>query len=81
MLSFTSVEGVAYTLVFAVASALSGLGGAAAAIAVCTVAVRLSLLPLTFRAVRGERRRARSLPRPRRCAGRTARTRSASGTN
>jgi membrane protein insertase Oxa1/YidC/SpoIIIJ len=52
MLSFTSIESAAYTLVFAVASALSGLGGAAAAIAVCTVAVRLLLLPLTMRAVR-----------------------------
>jgi YidC/Oxa1 family membrane protein insertase len=59
MLSFTSIEGAAYTLVFSVASALSGVGGAAAAIAVCTVAVRLLLLPLTLRAVRGERHRAR----------------------
>jgi YidC/Oxa1 family membrane protein insertase len=62
MLSFTSIEGVAYTLVFSVASALSGLGGAAAAIAVCTVALRLLLLPLTLRAVRGERHRARLAP-------------------
>ncbi len=59
---FSSAESYAYTLVFDVASALSGLGGAAAAIVVCTVAVRLLLLPLTLRAVRGERRRARLAP-------------------
>jgi YidC/Oxa1 family membrane protein insertase len=59
---FSDIENAAYTAVSAVASAFSGAGGAGVAIAVCTVAVRLLLLPLTLRAVRGERRRARLGP-------------------
>lgn len=55
MFSLTSFDGPAYTIVFNIAAALSGLGGAATAIAVCTLAVRLLLLPLTVRAVRAQR--------------------------
>ena len=45
------------------ASALSPVGGAVAAIVVLTLAVRLALHPLTRAAVRGERVRARLAPR------------------
>jgi YidC/Oxa1 family membrane protein insertase len=45
------------------ASALSPVGGAAAAIVLCTVALRALLLPLTIAAVRGERSRAALAPR------------------
>ena len=46
---------VAYPLVAHAAAALTPVGGAAAAIVLCTAALRLALLPLTAAAVRGER--------------------------
>jgi YidC/Oxa1 family membrane protein insertase len=54
---------VAYPLIAHVAAALGPVGGAAAAIVLCTVALRLLLLPLTMAAVRGERSRAALAPR------------------
>jgi YidC/Oxa1 family membrane protein insertase len=53
---------VAYPFVAHLAAALDGAGGAATAIVVCTVALRLLLLPLTIAAVRGERSRLRLAP-------------------
>ena len=54
---------VAYPFIAHVASALTPIGGAAAAIVLCTAALRLLLLPLTLAAVRGERARAALAPR------------------
>jgi YidC/Oxa1 family membrane protein insertase len=48
-------------------------GGAAAAIVLCTAALRLALHPLTRAAVRGERRRARLAPQVRELRSRYAR--------
>jgi YidC/Oxa1 family membrane protein insertase len=61
----TAVAAV-YPAVTSVAAALSPLGGAAAAIVVCTAALRLLVLPLTLAAVRGERARAALAPQVRR---------------
>jgi YidC/Oxa1 family membrane protein insertase len=52
-----------YPFIAHLASALSPVGGAAAAIVLCTVALRALLLPLTIAAVRGERTRAALAPR------------------
>jgi len=54
---------VAYPTVAGLAAWLHPVGGAAAAIVVCTVTLRLLLLPLTLAAVRGERSRAALAPR------------------
>jgi YidC/Oxa1 family membrane protein insertase len=54
---------VAYPFIAHAASALTPIGGAAAAIVLCTAALRLLLLPLTLAAVRGERTRAALAPR------------------
>lgn len=51
--------GVAYPI----AVAIAGLGGAALAIVVCTLALRALLLPLTLAGLRGERARAALAPR------------------
>jgi YidC/Oxa1 family membrane protein insertase len=50
--------GVAYPI----AVTIAGLGGAALAIVVCTVALRTLLLPLTLASIRGERARASVAP-------------------
>jgi YidC/Oxa1 family membrane protein insertase len=52
----------AYPVVWHLATALAPVGGAAAAIVLCTAALRALLLPLTIAAVRGERRRAALAP-------------------
>jgi YidC/Oxa1 family membrane protein insertase len=52
-----------YPFIAHVASALAPVGGAAAAIVLCTVALRALLLPLTISAVRSERTRAALAPR------------------
>ena len=57
------VVAVAYPLIEALARTLGPAGGAAAAIMLCTAALRLLLLPLTVAAVRGERARAALAPR------------------
>jgi YidC/Oxa1 family membrane protein insertase len=65
-MSFAPIDGlesVAYIVITHVASALSVVGGATTAIILCTVAIRLALLPLTLRSVRAERARARLAPR------------------
>jgi len=54
---------VAYPFIAHAASALTPIGGATAAIVLCTAALRLLLLPLTVAAVRGERTRAALAPR------------------
>jgi YidC/Oxa1 family membrane protein insertase len=54
---------VAYPFIAHAASALTPVGGAAAAIVLCTAVLRLLLLPLTLAAVRGERTRAALAPR------------------
>jgi YidC/Oxa1 family membrane protein insertase len=54
---------IAYPIVWHVATALAPVGGAATAIALCTITLRALLLPLTLAAVRGERARARLAPR------------------
>jgi len=54
---------VAYPFIAHAASALTPIGGATAAIVLCTAALRLLLLPLTLAAVRGERTRAALAPR------------------
>jgi len=59
---FNPVDLMSATLAH-LASALSPVGGAVAAIVVLTLAVRLALHPLTRAAVRGERVRARLAPR------------------
>lgn len=51
-----------YPIVNAAAAILTPVGGAIAAIIVCTVALRLLLLPLTLAAVRGERSRVALAP-------------------
>jgi YidC/Oxa1 family membrane protein insertase len=56
---------VGYPLIVHIAGALEPVGGAAAAIVLCTVVLRLLLLPLTLAAVRGERSRAVLAPRVR----------------
>jgi YidC/Oxa1 family membrane protein insertase len=56
------VVAVVSPLVADLAGLLAGVGGAAAAIVLCTIALRLLLLPLTLRAVRGERARAALAP-------------------
>jgi YidC/Oxa1 family membrane protein insertase len=53
---------VVYPFVAHIASALTPVGGAAAAIVLCTAALRLLLLPLTLAALRGERSRAALAP-------------------
>jgi hypothetical protein len=63
MLSFTSAEGAAYTVVFAVASALSGLGGAAAAVVPLAAGLHL-VTTRAFTAVETALLR-RGLPAPR----------------
>jgi YidC/Oxa1 family membrane protein insertase len=60
---FDSAVTGAYTIVSTAAGWLAPVGGAATAIVLCTVLVRLLLLPLTVAAVRGERARARLAPR------------------
>lgn len=65
MLAFAPLDGAigaGYTAVLHLASALTPMGGAAAAIVVFTLAVRLLLLPLSVAAVRGERRRKALFP-------------------
>jgi YidC/Oxa1 family membrane protein insertase len=52
-----------YPFIAHIASALAPVGGAAAAIVLCTIALRALLLPLTISAVRGERTRAALAPR------------------
>ena len=54
---------VAYPFIAHAASALTPIGGAAAAIVLCTAALRLLLLPLTMAAVPGERTRAALAPK------------------
>lgn len=54
-----------YPLVTHLAGALAPVGGAAAAIVLCTAALRALLLPLTVAAVRGERGRAALAPKVR----------------
>jgi YidC/Oxa1 family membrane protein insertase len=51
-----------YPFVAGLAGSLHSVGGAAAAIVLCTVLLRLLLLPLTLAAVRGERARAALAP-------------------
>ena len=57
-----AVSGV-YPIIWHIATALAPIGGAAAAIVLCTIALRALLLPLTLAAVRGERSRARLAPK------------------
>jgi YidC/Oxa1 family membrane protein insertase len=57
------VVAVVYPFVAELASALHPIGGATAAIVLCTAALRLFLLPLTLAAVRGERTRGALAPR------------------
>jgi YidC/Oxa1 family membrane protein insertase len=62
---FDGAVGAAYHLVSGLAAALAPLGGglaAAAAIVLFTVAVRLMLLPLSYRAIRGQAAQARLAP-------------------
>jgi YidC/Oxa1 family membrane protein insertase len=62
---FDDAVSVAYHAVVALAAALTPLAGgmaAAAAIVACTMAVRLLLLPLSYRAARGQARQARLAP-------------------
>jgi YidC/Oxa1 family membrane protein insertase len=54
---------VGYPIVAGLSAFLDPVGGAAAAIVVCTAALRLLLLPLTMAAVRGERTRIALAPR------------------
>jgi len=69
MLAFAPLDaavGVAYDLVMRLAAALLpliGAGSGAAAVILFTMLVRLALLPLTLRQVRGEQARARLTPR------------------
>jgi YidC/Oxa1 family membrane protein insertase len=60
---FDSAVAGAYTIVSTTAAWLAPVGGAATAIVLCTILIRLLLLPLTIAAVRGERARARLAPR------------------
>jgi YidC/Oxa1 family membrane protein insertase len=60
---FDSAVTGAYTIVSTAAGWLAPVGGAATAIVLCTILIRLLLLPLTVAAVRGERARARLAPR------------------
>lgn len=55
--------GAVYPAIAGLAGALAPVGGAAAAILTCTVALRLALHPLTRAAVRGERARTALAPR------------------
>jgi YidC/Oxa1 family membrane protein insertase len=60
---FDSAVTGAYIIVSTAAGWLAPVGGAATAIVLCTVLIRLLLLPLTVAAVRGERARARLAPK------------------